>query len=85
MRAEDLLRAKFELGQEFPDATVAEIMLAHGVAFDEMSRVFMVGGFFAEHDLRREGETEIETAGRVWLDGFLVGLRIGRAETPRNL
>lgn len=82
MRAEDLIEERIRLELELADATcVADVMLAHGIAYDELSRVMLVGAFFAEHGgLRREGETEVETAGRLWFDGFVIGLRMGRRE-----
>lgn len=82
MRAEDLIEERIRLDLELADATcVADVMLAHGIAYDEMGRVMLLGAFFAEHGgLKREGETELETASRLWFDGFVIGLRMGRRE-----
>lgn len=93
MRAEDALRFIAEkLYDQRDGETLATEAVREGIAFDEVSRFMMIGPFLVENVLAEwcmtdhEGNELDEHAvaellwGRLWLDGFMVGRRMARAE-----
>lgn len=88
MRAEDVLRVAvmFEASVR-PGETVESVLLREGVAYDELSRFCLLGSFRFEElvaEENRESITPEEAYGRVWIDGFLLGLWSARMGIGRS-
>ncbi len=88
MRAEDAIEHMGKLDAAVVGLTVLDAMLREGIAYDEVDRFMCLGGFRAEQGFIEGPEpdepgAELYLHGRLWLDGFLVGRRMMRAEMLR--
>jgi hypothetical protein len=87
MLANDVVEMIGELAEEYGDADAGEILVALGVAPDEILRLGMVAGWSVERLERAlvlmviDGERAIPPSKipwAAWLDGFTIGLALGQ-------
>lgn len=79
MMARDVVAAATRLDMSItPEHNVADVLLREGIAYDELSRFCYLGSWRAQGLGQWSQGDVLEAQGRLWLDGFLVGLRIGR-------
>lgn len=79
MLAADVIRAAVDFDAAIgSDETVLSVLVREGVPYDEATRFALLGPYRAQ-TIVRGSEDEQTTQGRLWLDGFLLGLRMARA------
>lgn len=84
MRAEDAIEVLVQIETDLTAVeTLADAMLHEGIAYDELARFMMLGPWRAKKLMQEVApgpRSEMEFQGRLWLDGYLVGRRVGLAQ-----